>query len=113
MGALWQFLILMCFSAGLGGAIASAQRGRYGPGGYTLAVAVGLAVGVCCGWVMYVTHDPIGRKILNRFPSEASAKLEWWFFVFYVAKVLWLIVSTVLGFWLSSMLLRLVFGGPF
>ena len=109
---LWQLLILTCIAVPVGPALASAQRGRYGPGGYTLAIAVGLAVGVCCGWIMYATHEPVGRK-LQRLTSETShAKQEWSFFGFYLVKILWMALAGFLGFWLSSVLLRIVFGEP-
>jgi hypothetical protein len=107
---LWQLLILICIAVPVGPALASAQHGRVGPGGYALAIAVGLAVGACCGWVMYATHETVGSK-LQRLTSETSpAKQEWYFFGFYLAKFLWLALAGFLGFWLSSMLLRIVFG---
>ena len=78
-----------------------------------MAIVVGLAVAVCCGWVMYATHKVVGEKLHRCFPSETLvAKLEWSFRGFYVAKILWIFVAGFLGFWLSSMLLRIVFGGP-
>ena len=69
--ALWHVLFLICLSSPVACALASAQRGRYGPGGYALAIVVGLAVAVCCGWVMYATHKVVGEK-LHRFDSETS-----------------------------------------
>ena len=81
---LWQLLILICIAVPVGPALASAQHGRVGPGGYALAIAVGLAVGACCGWVMYATHETVGGK-LQRLTSETSpAKQEWYFFGFYL-----------------------------
>ena len=113
MATLWQFLILMCIAFPLGSALASARHEKVGPGGYALAIAVGLAVGVCCGWVMYATHNIAVRKLLRRPPSETSlAKQKWFIRVFYLAKFLWLALAGFLGFWLSSVLLRVVFGGP-
>lgn len=110
---LWQLLILTCIAVPIGTAYASAQHGRYGLGGYTLAIAVGLAVGMCFAWVMYATHKIVGEKLQRRAPSETSlGKQEWYFRGFYLAKILWIALAGFLGFWLSSVLLRIVFGGP-
>ena len=79
--ALWQFLILVCIGSPVGPALASAQRGRYGPGGYALAIGVGLAVGACCGWVMLATHKVFGEQVHRRFfgdfTSEAKVVFPW------------------------------------
>ena len=110
---LWQLLILTCIAVPIGTSYASAQHGRYGFGGYTLAIGVGLAVGMCFGWVMYVAPKIVGEKLQRGAPSETSlAKQEWFFRGFYLAKILWIALAGFLGFWLSSVLLRIVIGGP-
>ena len=110
--ALWQFLILVCIGSPVGPALASAQRGRYGPGGYALAIGVGLAVGACCGWVMLATHKVFGEQVHRRFPSETSlAKLKWSFRGFYLAKILWNRFCGVPWVLAVFVLLRIVLGG--
>jgi hypothetical protein len=105
--ALWHLLIAMCIAVPAANAFASARYANVGPGGYVLAIGVGLAVGVFCGWVMYATHDIVGRKLKGYASSDASE--EWYFRLFYLAKVLWLGFAVFVGGWLSSALLRIVF----
>lgn len=110
---LWQLLILTCIAVPIGTAYASAQQGRYGLGAYTLAIGVGSAVGMCFGWVMYAAHKIVSEKLQRGAPSETSlVKQEWFFRGFYLAKILWIALAGFLGFWLSSVLLRIVIGGP-
>lgn len=108
--ALWHLLVLICVAVPIGTSLASAQHAMVGPGGYASAIAVGLAVGVCCAWAMYATHKVVVSKLQRRLPSETSlAKQEWYFFGFYLAKILWLGFAGFLGSWLSSALLRVAF----
>ena len=87
--ALWQLLILICIALPIGTSLASAQHANVAPGGYALAIAVGLAVGACWGWAMYATHRIVVSKLQHRLPSEAGlAKQEWYFRGLYLAKIL-------------------------
>jgi len=77
--SLWQLLMLICVALPIGTSLASAHHAKVGPGGYALAIAVGLAVGACCGWAMYTTHNIVVGKLQSRPPSQASlAKQEWY-----------------------------------
>ena len=107
---LWQLLILICVALPIGTSLASARCVNVGPAGYALATAVGLAVGVCCGWTMWRSHRPIGSKLQGLPSSGASLeRQEWYFRAFYLAKILWIGFAGFLGFWLSLALLRVAF----
>jgi hypothetical protein len=102
--ALWHVLILMCFAAPIGTSLVSAQYARVAPGGYALAIAIGLVVGGGCSWTMWITHRTVGDYI-----QRHSNHPEGSFRAFYSAKILWIAFAGFLGFWLSSALLRIVF----
>ena len=106
--ALWNVLILMCFAVPIGTSLASARYAKVGISGYALAIVVGLAVGVCCGWAMWKTHEVVGSK-LQRLAGVSLAKQEWYFATFYLGKIVWVGFAGFLGFWLSLALLRAVF----
>lgn len=108
--ALWHLLILICVALPIGTSLSSARYANVGSSGYALAVAVGVAVGACCGWVMYSTHRMVMSKLQRRSHAEVSlAKQEWYFRGFYLAKILWVAFAGFLGFWLSFASLRIVF----
>jgi hypothetical protein len=108
--ALWQLLVLICTVLPVGTSAASARQAKVGPGGYAFALAIGLAVGTCCGWTMYTTHKGAVRKLQSQSRSQVSvAKQEWYFRGFYLAKSIWVAFAGFLGFWLSSALLRVIF----
>src|SRR5262245_3892967 len=108
--ALWQLLILICVALPLGSALASARSMNVEAGGYALTGAVGLAVGTCCGWIMWKTHRVVVDSMRRSPTLEPNlAKQEWGFRAFYLAKVVWIGFAGFLGFWLSSALLRVVF----
>jgi hypothetical protein len=106
--ALCHLLILVCVAVPIGTSLSSARYANVGPGGYVLAVAVGLSVGVCCGWMMWKTHKFVGSK-LQQLAGASFARQEWYFRWFHLAKFLWVAFAGFLGFWISLTLLRLVF----
>jgi hypothetical protein len=111
--ALWHVLVLICFAAPIGTSLASAQYARAGLGGYALAIAVGLAVAGGCGWTMWISHGTVGEYIERHSNPEGSPPNRHWYFgAFYTAKLLWVAFAGFLGFWLSSVLLRIVFRYP-
>jgi hypothetical protein len=108
MVTLWQLLIFICFWMPIGGAIASARHAKVGPGGYALAMTVGLAVGACCAWTMWIMHKAFATNLRQR-PDWQHAMSKWYFRTFYFSKILWIGFALLLGAWLSSAVLRLVF----
>jgi hypothetical protein len=108
--ALWHLLIGMCIAVPVGTAFAEARDANVGPGGYILAIGVGLAVGVFCGWAIYVSRKIVLSE-LNRRESSGASQIsqERYARAFYFAQFLWLGFAGFLGGWLSSVLLRIVF----
>ena len=108
--ALWHVLILICVAAPIGTALASARYANVGPGGYALAIVVGGAVGACCGWTMWTTHKIVVTRMQRLPPSETSlARQDWYFRAFYFTKIVLVGFAGFLGFWVSLVLLRVVF----
>jgi len=108
--ALWQLLILICLAMPIGTALASAKYAEVGLGGYALALAVGLVVGVACAYVMWATHKIVVSNLGGRRERERStSQREWYFGAFYLAKIFWILFAGLLGGWASLSLLRLVF----
>lgn len=107
--ALWHVLILMCVALPIGTSLSAAQYANVEPGGYAVAIAVGFAVGACCGWTMWTTHKIVVSKLQRHLSGASLAKQEWYFRAFYLAKTMWAGFAGYLGFWLSLTLLRVVF----
>jgi len=68
----------------MGGALASATLAKAGVGGYVLAIAVGLVVGVCCAWTMWIVHKIVVTSLHRRPDWEHS---EWFLRAFYFSKI--------------------------
>ena len=110
MATLWQLLILLCFAATVGGALASAKLAKVGFGSYALNIAIGLLLGACCAWTMWVMHKIFVTNLRRRPDWEHWASQHEWFYVaFYFTKILWIVFAAFLGRWVSSAILRLVF----
>jgi hypothetical protein len=77
-------------------------------GGYVLALATGLAVGVSSSWIMWWMHRALVPNLLHRL-EEGDPLADWYGRAFYVSKVVWIVLAGLVGFWLSSALLHKVF----
>lgn len=104
---LWHLLIGICFAAPLGSALVPPRVANSSVAGYLLASAAGLAVAVSCSWLMWWMHKSLAPKLLRR-AEQQDALSAWYGGAFYVSKALWVIFAGILGFWLSSTLLRVV-----
>jgi uncharacterized YccA/Bax inhibitor family protein len=100
--ALWHLLVLICFGLPIGSSLAAAQHANARPGGYVLAVILGVIVGGCCAWVMWATHKTAVKGIKQQQPSRQA----WSFPALYLVTLLWIMLAGFLGFWVPSMLLR-------
>src|SRR5260370_374181 len=72
-------------------------------GGCALAVALGLALGVCCAWTMKIARS----AVFARAQRESVALRERYFRALYFAALLWIVFAGFLGAWASSLLCRL------
>ena len=88
----------------IGGALASAQYAKVGFGGYTLAITIGLTLGVCCAWTMRT----VGNTVDARIRRQTVSLHERYFRALYFAAVVWIVCALFLGLWVSSALLRFV-----
>ena len=110
MATLWQLLILICFTMPIAGAVGSAKLAKVGFGGYALAITIGLPLGVCCAWAMWIMHKIFVTNLRRRPDWEHwAAQHEWFYVAFYFTKILWIVLALFLGAWVSSATLRLVF----
>lgn len=102
--SLWDLLTVVCCAMPIGGALASAKMATVGPGGYALAITIGLAVGVCCAWTMRA----VGATVATRIERRPASLHESYFRALYLAAIAWIAVSLFLGVWVSYAFLRLV-----
>jgi hypothetical protein len=105
MVSLWDLLTVLCCVMPITGVLVSARLAKVGFGGYALAIAVGLAIGVCCAWTMRTVGKTAGAHIRRK--SESLH--ERYFRALYFAAMLWIVLADLLGAWVSLALLRLVF----
>ena len=105
MVSLWDFLTLVCCVMPIGGALAAAGIAKVGFRGYALAITVGLALGVGCGWTMWT----VANRVVARMKRGLGPKKERFFSVLYLAAMLWIVFALFLGEWVSSLLLRSAF----
>jgi hypothetical protein len=104
MVSLWDLLTAVCSVMPIGGALASAQYAKVGFGGYTLAVTIGLALGVCGAWTMRA----VGKTVAARIRRQTVSMHQRYFRALYFAAVVWIVFALFLGGWVSSALMRLV-----
>jgi hypothetical protein len=105
MVALWHLLLLLCVGVCIGGALGSAEIIEMGFGGYTLAISVGLVLGLCCAWTMQV----VGAMLSTRIKRQRVQLRERYSRALYFAAMLWMVFAWFLSGWVSFALLRLVF----
>ena len=102
---LWHLLLAMCLVMPATGAVVSARLANAGFVGYALVITLGLALGVGCAWTMRTA----GAVAAARISRQSARWQERYFRALYLAAGLWIVVSLVLGVWVSSMALRLIF----
>jgi hypothetical protein len=102
---LWHLLLAMCLVMPASGAVVSARLANAGFVGYALVITLGLALGVGCAWTMR-TAGSVAAACISR---QSAPWQERSFRALYLAAGLWIVVSLVLGVWVSSMALRLIF----
>jgi hypothetical protein len=102
MKSLWGLLILLCCSAAIGGATASAKFARVGFGGYTFSIAVGSVVGLGCAWTM----EKVGKTVATRLQRSEAPVQERYFRALYFGAMLWIAFALFLGIWATQALLR-------
>lgn len=103
--ALWHLLLGICITTPISTALVVARRANVGVAGYALAFSLGLAVGAFFGWTMWAGHWIIGNKIT----TAAPAKQEWYARALYFTKLVWIVLAAFVGYWLSQVVLRVVF----
>src|SRR5262245_25147409 len=106
MMPLWLLLILFCVAIPIGTAIGVAHYAKVGFSGYTFSITVGLAVGLCCAWTMWIAR----KLILSRYsdPRYSLVQQERIWRSFYFAAILWIFFAGLLGAFFSSLLIRFV-----
>jgi len=104
MVSLWDLLLLLCFTMPIAGALLPAHSAKVGFNGYTVAIVVGVALGLGCSWSMRT----IGKKISVSTRPYSASRREGYFRALYFAGVLWIAFAFFLGTWASSAALRFV-----
>jgi len=93
----------------IGGALSSARVAKAGLGGYALAIAIALALGVSCAWAMQTAGGAVLTHLGRTDREHSGLQRGWRFGAVYFAAILWIAFALILGAWVSSMALRLVF----
>jgi hypothetical protein len=102
---LWDLLTAVCFAMPIGSALASSKHAKVGLGGYALATAVGLGLGVCCAWTM----QTVGKTVAARIKRHSESLQGRYFRALYFAAMLWIVFALFLGAWVSSAVMMVVF----
>jgi hypothetical protein len=102
---LWHLMTGICWATPLSGALAAAKLSKAGLGGYILAVAVGLALGLVFAWIIWTTGKVVAARI-RKYPVPAY---EQYALAIYFAAAVWILLGLLVGNWASSAAIRLVF----
>jgi len=94
----------ICFLISIVAAVGGAREAKAGFGGYSLAIAIGITLGVACTWAMWTVGERVGVAV-QPYPE---AKRELYFRVLYLAAVLWILIVVVIADHVTSATMRLV-----
>ena len=101
---LWHLLLLICITTTFFTSLAVPWRANYGLSGYGIAIIVGFVVSAFFGWTMWTTH----KAVAQRFENSPHPNDDWFAYGLYVIKIVWILLSGFVGFWLTSWLIRAV-----
>jgi hypothetical protein len=105
MVSLWDLLNVLCLVMPIGGALAAAGIARVGSAGYVLAIAIGLALGMCCAWPMRT----VGKTVAAHIKRHPGSVKERYAYALYFAATLWIVFALFLGQLVSLASIRLMF----
>jgi hypothetical protein len=110
--SIWDLLTTICFFMPVGGALTAAQQVRVGWGGYALAIAFGVLLGVLSAWLMRVVAEKAAARVEGRAVQRESGpqSTRTFFRGLYLAALAWIAIVGVVGQWASSLILRTI--GP-
>ncbi len=86
------------------GAVHGAYRARAGPGGYLLAIIIGLLLASCNVWGLF----KVVGFLAERTKSYSETLQNLFGLVFLLLFLLWVLVAISIGGWVTSAVLRLV-----
>lgn len=95
---LWTLLMLMTFTCCIAGSEAAATSGAFS---HLAAGMIGVVVGLASAWAANSFGGHIGDRLLKAKARERS------FALLYAFAFLWIIVSGLMGSWLTSHVLRM------
>ena len=101
---LWHLLLAWSFLSPISGALASATNAKVGFGGYALAFAIGLGLGLISVWTMETV-----RPIVADHAERRSLSMQVWYVrELYSVALMWIVLGLCVGYWVTSALIRLV-----
>jgi hypothetical protein len=103
--SLWHLMHLICVGLSLGAANAAAKVAKVGVGGYVLATAIGLVVGIGFAWTMW-TSGRLWFARVRQLPKELH---EQRFRLMYFGAFVWIAFGGLVSGLLSHLLFRLAF----
>jgi hypothetical protein len=101
---LWTLLTLISSLTFLLAAVVTAHNAKVAFGGYAVAIAVGLVLGLSNAWAL----ERVAAVAGDRLERESEKFREWCLGVLYVAAAVWALVAASLGAWITSAAMRLI-----
>jgi H+/Cl- antiporter ClcA len=95
---LWMFVVLLSFTAPLGGAIEGVRTSESSPSSYVMAVLVGALVGAFGAWVSWTGFTKAQRRLGDR-PYSA-----WQLRLIYLVGGGWGCILAMFGYWLARII---------
>ena len=105
---LWGLLEAICFTMPVALALETATHAKVGFSGYTLAITIGVALGVGCAWTMWAVGKIVNTHLRRPYWEDRKSFQEWCFRALYFAAMLWIVFAGILGEWATSASLRLI-----
>jgi mannose/fructose/N-acetylgalactosamine-specific phosphotransferase system component IIC len=98
--SLWDLLTAICFALPIGTALSVAKHSKVGWAGYAVAVMVASAL----AWLGVWAKRTVSNHVAARAKAHPVSQEESYFRRLYFAVILWIVVSSLLSAWLTSVL---------
>lgn len=100
--ALFDLVLAWCFLAPVVATFATARGFSSGLTGYAIALVVGVGGGGLSAW----TVRAVGKRVVAGFGVSSEGRAEWSARGLYAGAILWIVLSTVLLSWVTTISLE-------
>jgi hypothetical protein len=98
----WHLLVAICFFMPMAAAFPSARVAGAGLRGIVIILALSLALGFACAWLLDTVRKMVGARVTGNTRSLP----QWHSPALYVAATLWMVMVWGLGLWMSAAVLQ-------